>query len=170
MFRNKKGISPLIATVLIIGFTVALAAIIMTWGTTFSRGMQQQSEEQANLKMICTRDVVFSVKSACVFDANTVKITVQNDGNIALLNLTARLFQTPTSIEAVQGIEDASGNRGLDAFGIRVFEVPWTGGAATVKQVEAVPIIDVAERQVTCAETIAKFGDVLSTKNLDSCA
>jgi flagellin-like protein len=33
---NKKGISPLIATVLIIGFTVALAAIIMTWGTTFS--------------------------------------------------------------------------------------------------------------------------------------
>jgi len=32
---NKKGISPLIATVLIIGFTVALAAIIITWGSGF---------------------------------------------------------------------------------------------------------------------------------------
>ena len=34
---NKKGISPLIATVLILGFTVALAAIIMTWGTDFTK-------------------------------------------------------------------------------------------------------------------------------------
>ena len=29
---NKKGISPLIATVLLIGFAVALAAVVMTWG------------------------------------------------------------------------------------------------------------------------------------------
>ena len=29
---NKRGVSPLIATVLIIGFTVALAAMIFTWG------------------------------------------------------------------------------------------------------------------------------------------
>ena len=30
-FLNKKGISPLIATVLLIGFTVALAAVVITW-------------------------------------------------------------------------------------------------------------------------------------------
>lgn len=32
---RNKGISPLIATVLLLGFTVALAAIIMTWGKSF---------------------------------------------------------------------------------------------------------------------------------------
>ena len=34
---NKKAVSPLIATVLIIGFTVALAAIVMTWAGGFMR-------------------------------------------------------------------------------------------------------------------------------------
>ena len=33
----KRGISPLIATVLLIGFTVTLAAVIMTWGGGFTR-------------------------------------------------------------------------------------------------------------------------------------
>jgi len=33
--KNKQGVSPLIATVLIIGFTIALAAVVMIWGETF---------------------------------------------------------------------------------------------------------------------------------------
>lgn len=31
LMKNKKGISPLIATVLIIGFTIALAVLIISW-------------------------------------------------------------------------------------------------------------------------------------------
>jgi len=42
MKMNKKGISPLVTTVLIIAFTVALACIVMTWGGSF---MRQQKEE-----------------------------------------------------------------------------------------------------------------------------
>lgn len=38
---NKRGISPLIATVLLIGFTVSLAAIIINWGTSFTREIQE---------------------------------------------------------------------------------------------------------------------------------
>ena len=37
---EKKGISPLIATVLILGFTVALAAVIMTWGSVPETGVR----------------------------------------------------------------------------------------------------------------------------------
>ncbi len=39
---NKNGISPLIATVLIIGFTVSLTAIVMVWG----RGLVTQTTEE----------------------------------------------------------------------------------------------------------------------------
>ena len=31
--KNKKGISPLIATVIIIGLTIVLAALVVTFGT-----------------------------------------------------------------------------------------------------------------------------------------
>ena len=40
---DKRGISPLIATVLIIGFTVALAAVIITWGGRFILRLQAYS-------------------------------------------------------------------------------------------------------------------------------
>lgn len=33
MLKNKKGISPLIATVLIIGFTIVIAFLVITWLT-----------------------------------------------------------------------------------------------------------------------------------------
>lgn len=38
---NKKGISPLIATVLIIGFTIVLAVLIMKWALPFVKELQE---------------------------------------------------------------------------------------------------------------------------------
>ncbi|MBU1246318.1 MAG: archaellin/type IV pilin N-terminal domain-containing protein [Nanoarchaeota archaeon] len=32
---GKRGISPLIATVLLIGFTIVLAALVFRWGDSF---------------------------------------------------------------------------------------------------------------------------------------
>ncbi|MBS3163409.1 hypothetical protein J4427_01850 [Candidatus Woesearchaeota archaeon] len=42
--KTRRGVSPLIATVLIIGFTIVLAAVVMQWGGAFVR---QLTEEQA---------------------------------------------------------------------------------------------------------------------------
>lgn len=35
MMKNKRGISPLIATVLLIAFAVALGAVVMSWGKAY---------------------------------------------------------------------------------------------------------------------------------------
>jgi len=42
---NRKGISPLVATTLIIAFTVCLSTIVMTWDGSF---MKQQEEQIRN--------------------------------------------------------------------------------------------------------------------------
>jgi len=52
---TKKGVSPLIATVLIIGFTIALAALIMTWGTTFIKKTQKDVEIGAEAQLQCAK-------------------------------------------------------------------------------------------------------------------
>ncbi len=62
MNMNKKGVSPLIATVLIIGFTIALAALIMTWGTSFIKKTQQDVETGAEAQLQCAR-VDLEIKS-----------------------------------------------------------------------------------------------------------
>ena len=44
---KKRGISPLIATVLIIGFTIVLAALVMQWGSGLFENIRAGSEERA---------------------------------------------------------------------------------------------------------------------------
>ncbi|HLC72216.1 MAG TPA: archaellin/type IV pilin N-terminal domain-containing protein, partial [Candidatus Nanoarchaeia archaeon] len=67
MMHNNKGISPLIATVLIIGFTVALAAIIMTWGRGFIDSTTKDVDKQRETALLCTSQLDFKFsKVDCV--------------------------------------------------------------------------------------------------------
>jgi flagellin-like protein len=45
--HTKKGISPLIASVLLIAFTMAIAGIMATWATTFSRERLNVASEES---------------------------------------------------------------------------------------------------------------------------
>ena len=42
--KNKKAISPLIATVLIIGFTIVLAAVVIQWGSQLVERLKGQTD------------------------------------------------------------------------------------------------------------------------------
>ena len=53
-YMNKKGISPLIATVLIIGFTIVLAALVITWGTKLFKTTVSQTEITAKFSTACS--------------------------------------------------------------------------------------------------------------------
>ncbi len=50
----NKGISPFIAEVLLIGFTVAIASIVILWFTGFTKTSTKTISEQANIQMVCT--------------------------------------------------------------------------------------------------------------------
>ena len=74
IFRNKRGLSPLIATILLIAFAVALGAVVMNIGKNTLRGM----------------DAGFAIldlggkKQICYFDRaenSALEITIKN-GNV----------------------------------------------------------------------------------------
>lgn len=46
--QRRKGISPLIAAVLLIAFTMAIAGIMATWATSFSQQRLSTSEQKAD--------------------------------------------------------------------------------------------------------------------------
>ena len=54
MKNNKRGISPLIATVLIIGFTIVLGALVITWGTKFFQTTVKDTEKASTFTLSCT--------------------------------------------------------------------------------------------------------------------
>ncbi|MFH1592818.1 MAG: archaellin/type IV pilin N-terminal domain-containing protein [Candidatus Woesearchaeota archaeon] len=93
---DKKGISPLIATVLIIGFTVALAALIITWGGQFIRQTQSQVGQETDLQVLCSQ-VKFDITGvSCtgtlpegLGDIDTISVVSQ--GNQQIEDFTVRV-------------------------------------------------------------------------------
>ena len=60
-FGNKKGVSPLIATVLLIAFAVALGAVIMNWGRGFVQDRTADVEKTTEIETTCALDVQLKV-------------------------------------------------------------------------------------------------------------
>lgn len=153
MRYNKKGISPLIATVLVIGFTVALAAVILTWGQTFSKDIQQSTETTTKIQLICAQDVNFAINSVCIEDdagEKSAKITIDNKGNIRIEKFMVRLYKDANTVTT--GKVDS-----VEAFGLNQKDVHLED-LDSVSKVELVPVIIVDEKEVTCSNTIQSYG------------
>lgn len=51
---KRKGVSPLIATVLVIGFTIVLAALTVTWGTKLFKETTEETGKIADFSTKCS--------------------------------------------------------------------------------------------------------------------
>lgn len=85
-FLSRKGVSPLIAAVLLIAFTMAIAGIMATWATTFSQQKLATSQEKSDC--IGALDLTSSG-----FADRIVSVQVRNlKTNLNLSSLTANVI------------------------------------------------------------------------------
>jgi len=86
---NKKGVSPLIATVLLIAFAVALGAVIMNWGRGFVQDRTADVETTTEIETGCALDVQLKVSEiggtpqVCFggsAEDGSVEFTLENQG------------------------------------------------------------------------------------------
>ena len=96
LFRSKKAVSPLIATVLLIAFAVALGAVVMNWGSDYVKSQTTQTAQKSDVKIKCSQDVSMSVveidgiPKLCYNNATgyeRIDFLLNNDGNVALENV-----------------------------------------------------------------------------------
>src|SRR3989344_7572774 len=103
---NKRGISPLIATVLIIGFTVALAAVIITWGTRFVQQTQEDVDVSTQIGLACSKlnfdivdiDCITSTGGTAPFGGNLDNVTINSNSDETIADFTFRI----TNADGVQ--------------------------------------------------------------------
>ncbi len=167
--KKKRGISPLIATVLILGFTVALAAIIMVWGQRFTLGMQQTTEEEANKQMKCATEVDFAIKDVCVATTG-YKVVIENNAKTKITKLVVRFYEAADKMQANTEMFSANG---VDPFeiGVETFD-PTQLTDNSVKLVEAIPVITLGGKEVTCSANKRDFGSLdgpAITATTDAC-
>ncbi|MBM3200018.1 hypothetical protein FJZ53_03695, partial [Candidatus Woesearchaeota archaeon] len=100
MIMIKRGISPLIATVLILGFVIVVAVIIMLFGKEFVEKSTQRADVQSDKDMSCVNDVIYEIKSACYSDkgSSRIKILIFNNGNKDLRKFYVRFYESSSKV------------------------------------------------------------------------
>ena len=84
--RSKRGISPIIATVMIIAFAVGIAGIFIMWVGPFSQRQMEETSDVADKQLKCARSVLEIIE---VRYGSTTNITVQyTHGTESLYNFT----------------------------------------------------------------------------------
>ncbi len=75
----KKGMSPLIASVLLIAVTVGVAAILINWFTSYTKG--QTSKISSSTTTECTyKNIDFTSNPTYDNDTNTLTLKLENSG------------------------------------------------------------------------------------------
>ena len=164
MRRNKKGISPLIATVLLIGFAVALAAVVMTWGLDFIKSTADATESQTQNTLICASDLSFAIS-----DVNPTEgsVTVDNRGQVDIKSVIFRIYGS----NGVDTLDSSTGELNLESipkFGVKKFMdnetstrlIDLLGSPAT--KVEAIATVagNAGEEDIVCPQNIQEFNIV----------
>jgi flagellin-like protein len=98
---GRRGVSPLIATVLLIAFSVALGAVVMNWGRGFISDRTSEVDSATGVQMQCSVDidvdfvVISGVKKVC-YDSTSdeVRLIVENKG---VVNITGVRIQVITN-------------------------------------------------------------------------
>jgi len=92
-----KGVSPLIATILLIAITVAVGGLVGGWIFGFTRSSTQTVGQQADIEIICNQGGI-SLSDVCYSD-NYLQGYITNTGKIPLGNITLTILYTNASIQ-----------------------------------------------------------------------
>lgn len=75
IFDDKRGISPLVATILLIAFAVSIGALIMNWSSSEPSSVELSSGTCSVVEL--------SILSSCQTDTE-ISLSLKNDGNSAI--------------------------------------------------------------------------------------
>ncbi len=85
---NKKGLSPLIASVLLVAFTMAVGAIIINWITGFTQQQTTVVGQRGENQIKCGYSVLTVDNSEVNVVGNVINVTVTYAGGTETLNIT----------------------------------------------------------------------------------
>ena len=165
LFTGKKAVSPLIATVLLIAFAVALGAVVMNWGRGYVEDTANIARERSDTEVTCTADVTLAfveidnVAQICynvttgVPANNTMFMIMENKKQKNIEKVQVRLIGSATRVPMIVDLGSASNISGNQAKMFNFTYVRDTYG--NPMQVKVTPYIKVGANEVGCAGNAA---------------
>ncbi|MBN2454196.1 hypothetical protein JXB11_01485 [Candidatus Woesearchaeota archaeon] len=156
MRRCKRGVSPLIATVLLIAFAVALGAVVMNWGKSYAQETADTVRTKSDKDVKCSIDVSIEVAKI----SSTPQICYGGGGASGYIFFIVNNAGTK-EIEEIEltviGENDVYSNSSLTNSSIAIAgslrkNVSYSyNDYGPVKQIRLIPKIDVGGTTVACA-------------------
>jgi len=126
---KKRGVQPIIATVLLVGFAVVVTATIAMFGTDFVKDLQQKQGNKAQLELDCN-SVGFDIKSV-----SASEIIIQNTKTRTIEAFSIIYHGDTSKREDHFDLTIKSGAQGS------ITTQPVGGGVGKVKKVDIIPKI-----------------------------
>src|SRR3989304_1081203 len=133
--QTVKGISPLVATVLLIAFTVAVGGLLSVWLTGFSTQTTDIIKQQSNTQLTCSYGGISVDTLKYSSAAGSLAGNVRNTGLIGLGNFTlqvvwqnATIFSTQLCTNTTSAYSCSISNMSLTASQLAAFNVTVGGG------------------------------------------
>lgn len=140
--RGKRGISPLIATVLLIGFVVALIMLVMLWGKNYVEELAAKRGALAQKQNEC-QNVAVGVKSA-QFQGTVATLVIENQKDIDIDKFVFRGMIGENS----QVVENYNKLGGLE---VSQYEVDF--GTGNIEKVDIIPSLKAGkDKYVPCSD------------------
>ncbi|MAG19955.1 hypothetical protein CL618_00800 [archaeon] len=124
----KKGASPLIATVLLVGFVIVIAALILSWSVSLINQGVEKSE--SDIVFFCVSEIGFEVSNVC-------------DGSFEVENLKSRSIDKFIVSLLGEGFEEVDG---LSGYGTDEFTF-----SKDVDEITVIPVVIVNEQEIVCS-------------------
>ncbi len=158
---GKKGISPLIATVILIGFTIVLAAVVIRWGGDFINETTETTTCESDLATICATQLNLEIVGAGVsitgIDGNSdilgKNITIRNNADYLIDSFTVVINDASGTLKTLTNIV----NSDLPAFEQKTIVLDLTDvalGEGATYTIEVIPTVTAGEDcSGACADT-----------------
>lgn len=105
LISNKKGVSPLIATIFLMAFAVGLGAVVMQ----FSEGLIGEEEKTA-----CGADFQLVITKICMRTANTLEFSAENTGDVPINGVRIFIEDMGGKETTQKYIEDVTPKNGMN--------------------------------------------------------
>lgn len=161
MLTSKKGVSPLIATVLLIAFAVALGAVVMNWGRGYVEDTANIARERSDTEVKCASDVDIAIveidgtPQICYNDTgnaqNKLEFIIENRKALDVEYLQARLIGEATRVPYTVTLGTTESNLTTNEAKYVVFNYT-EATYGLPQQVKLTPVIKVAGQEVVCSQ------------------
>lgn len=151
---NKRGLSPLVATILLIGFSIALGAIVMSWGKGFIEEKAEFVQGVEASPLECSKVGIKVIEignqpEICI-EGDTIKALIEN-GPVTIDNIQARVVSA-SGISTTESI--APGKIG------KAQSVQASFPGAGAKQVKLTPYIVINREKEYCTQKAITFENI----------